>query len=127
MEWGNLAEMQYENQTSDDQQELTESQVRSENESVENRSIPIENQIVGYNAALDQYALISAGEIKYVDSSELFQKVSDGEKIFVEGVKDLIPGFSITYQENDDITEVVETLFQKNYALCKLLDFRLYF
>ena len=60
-EWGNLAEMQYENQTSDDQQELTESQVHSENESVESRSIPIENQIVGYNAALDQYALISAG------------------------------------------------------------------
>jgi hypothetical protein len=46
--------MQYENQTSDDQQELTESQVHSENEGVENRSIPIENQIVGYNAAQDQ-------------------------------------------------------------------------
>jgi hypothetical protein len=52
-------------------QELTDSQVHSENESVENRSIPNENQIVGYNAAQDQYALISAGEIKYVDSSEL--------------------------------------------------------
>ncbi len=101
-EQGNLAEMQYEDQTFDDQQELTESQIHSENESVENRSTSIESQIVGYNAAQDQYALISAGEIKYVDSSGLFQKVSDGEnlKIFVEGVKDLIPGFSITYQEN---------------------------
>ncbi len=29
--------------------------------------------------------------------------MSDGEKIFVEGVNDFIPGFSITYQENDDI------------------------
>jgi hypothetical protein len=32
----------------------------------------IENEIVGYNEALDQYALKSAGEIKFVDSSELF-------------------------------------------------------
>lgn len=31
------------------------------------------------------------------------------------------------YQENDDITYVVETLFQKNYELCKLLDFRMYY
>jgi len=31
------------------------------------------------------------------------------------------------FQENDDITEVVEMLFEKHYALCKLLDFRLYF
>ena len=58
---------------------------------------------MGYNEAQDQYALKSGGEIIYVDSSELFQKVSNGEKVFVEGVKGSIPGFSITYQENDDM------------------------
>lgn len=31
------------------------------------------------------------------------------------------------YQENDDVKEVVEQLFQKHYNLCKLLDFRLYY
>ena len=31
------------------------------------------------------------------------------------------------FQDNDNIEEVVETLFEKNYALCKLLDFRLYY
>jgi hypothetical protein len=37
------------------------------------------------------------------DSSELFQKLSNGEKVFVEGVKDSIPGFSITFQDNEDM------------------------
>lgn len=31
------------------------------------------------------------------------------------------------FQDNEHIEEVVETLFEKNYALCKLLDFRLYY
>jgi hypothetical protein len=30
-------------------------------------------------------------------------------------------------QEQDDIIEIVEELYQKHYALCKLLDFRLYY
>ncbi len=30
-------------------------------------------------------------------------------------------------QQHDDVTDVVEELYQKNYALCKLLDFRLYY
>ncbi len=51
---------------------------------MEDNNTPVVSQIVGYNAAQDQYALQSAGEIKYVDSSELFQRVADGEKIFVE-------------------------------------------
>ena len=34
--------------------------------------------------------------------------------------------FSLFYQ-NDDLREVVETMFQKHYKLCKLLDFRLYY
>jgi hypothetical protein len=34
--------------------------------------------------------------------------------------------FSI-YQEQDDVAEVVQELYQKHYDLCKLLDFRLYY
>jgi hypothetical protein len=30
-------------------------------------------------------------------------------------------------QEQDDVVEIVEELYQKHYALCKLLDFRLYY
>lgn len=30
-------------------------------------------------------------------------------------------------QEYDDVVEIVEKLYQKHYALCKLLDFRLYY
>lgn len=35
--------------------------------------------------------------------------------------------FFSLFEENDDVTEVVEELHQKHYALCKLLDFRLYY
>ncbi|MBP1224764.1 DUF6642 family protein [Flavobacterium sp. 1355] len=35
--------------------------------------------------------------------------------------------FFSLYQDNDDLTEVVEELYQKHYNLCKLLDFRLYY
>lgn len=31
------------------------------------------------------------------------------------------------FEETDDILEIVEELHQKHYALCKLLDFRLYY
>lgn len=34
--------------------------------------------------------------------------------------------FSLFY-DNDDLKEVVEQLFQKQYKLCKLLDFRMYY
>jgi len=34
--------------------------------------------------------------------------------------------FSLFY-ENDDLREVVETMFRKQYKLCQLLDFRLYY
>lgn len=34
--------------------------------------------------------------------------------------------FSI-YQEHDNLVEIVEELYQKHYAFCKLLDFRLYY
>ena len=35
--------------------------------------------------------------------------------------------FFSLYQENDDLKEVVEMMFQKHFNLCKLLDFRLYY
>ena len=38
-----------------------------------------------------------------MDSSELFQKVSDGEKVFVEGVQGSIPGFFISFQDEEDM------------------------
>jgi hypothetical protein len=38
----------------------------------------------------------------YIDCSEWFQKVSDGEKVFVEGIQGSIPGFSISFQDQED-------------------------
>ncbi len=90
--------MQYDDQRSEYQQETEQMPVHSEKGNIEDENTPVESQIVGYNAAQDQHALLSAGEIKYVDFSELFKRVVDGEKIF-EGVKDAIPGFSINHQE----------------------------
>ena len=102
-DWMSNARFENEVQTTGGQQELTHQPTSSEIEESGEEVAPIENQIVGYNEALDQYVLKSAGETIYVDSSELFNKVSNGEKVFVEGVKDSIPGFSITYQEGDDV------------------------
>ncbi len=45
----------------------------------------------------------SAKEIKYVDSGELFQKVSNREREFVEGVNGSIPGPSIFFQDQEDM------------------------
>ena len=89
-EWINTADMQYDTSELEDQQELDEFNEYGM-DVVTDKTPPVENQIIGYNEAQDQYVLKSAGEISYVDSSELFQKVSNGEKIFVEGVKDSIP------------------------------------
>jgi hypothetical protein len=101
-EWINTADMQYDTLELEDQQELDEFN-EYDMDVVTDRIPPVENQIIGYNEAQDQYVLKSAGEISYVDSSGLFQEVSNGEKIFVEGVKDSIPGFSITFQDNEDM------------------------
>ncbi|WP_019039651.1 DUF6642 family protein [Psychroflexus tropicus] len=35
--------------------------------------------------------------------------------------------FFSLFNENDELREVVEQMFQKHYKLCKLLDFRLYY
>jgi hypothetical protein len=66
--------MQYDTSELEDQQELYESN-ESEMDVVTDKTPPVENQIIGYNEAQDQCVLKSAGEISYVDSSELFQKV----------------------------------------------------
>ncbi len=58
-------------QTSEGQQEIEQTPVHSEKGKMEDDNTPVESQIVGYNAAHDQYALRSAGEIIYVDPSEL--------------------------------------------------------
>ena len=84
--WINTADMQYKISKLEDQQELDEFN-EYEMDVVTDKTPPVENQIIGYNEAQDQYVLESAGEISYVDSSGLFQEVSNGEKIFVEGVK----------------------------------------
>jgi hypothetical protein len=102
-QWVNSVEMQYNLPTSEDQQELAATEIESEQDMVTDKRPPVENQIVGYNEAQDQYVLRSAGEARYVDSSELFQKLSNGEKVFVKVGKDSIPGFSITFQNNEDM------------------------
>lgn len=50
-----------------------------------------------------------------------------GEKFNNLKSHQLDQAFFKLFQENENIEEVVETLFEKNYALCKLLDFRLYY
>jgi len=55
------------------------------------------NEIVGYNESTGQYIWQSAGEITLVDSSELFDKVSNNEivtLVFVNGIEGFIPSMS---------------------------------
>ena len=52
-------------------------------------------EIVGYNESTDHYNLQSAGEITLVDSSELFDKVSNNEVVFVNGLEGVIPSMSV--------------------------------
>ena len=41
----------------------------------------------------------SAGEITLVDSRELFDKVSNNEVVFVNGIEGVIPSMSISYED----------------------------
>ncbi len=95
--------MRYDFDESEDQQELEYSSEVSNKVITQDTSTPIENQIAGYNEAQDQYAVESAGEIMYIDSSQLFQKVSVGEEVFVEAVQGSTPGFSILFQDQEDM------------------------
>jgi hypothetical protein len=110
-EWVNVVEVQYNVETSEDQQEFENESAVSDKDLDTEKGTPIDNQIMGYNEAQDQYAVKSGGEIKYVDSSELFQTVSNGERVFVEGITGSIPGFSIFFQDQEDV-------FIKKMAKC---------
>jgi hypothetical protein len=57
--------MHYDVQTLEHQQEIETTEISSR----DNKKSLIEIEIVGYNEALDQYALKSAGDTEYVDSS----------------------------------------------------------
>ena len=61
------------------------------------------NEIVGYNESTDQYILQSAGEITLVDSSKLFNKVSNYEVVFVNGIEGVVLSMSVSYGEDDEI------------------------
>lgn len=68
------------------------------------------------------------------DQAQFFLDVTGAKAISGYGAKfnnlksyQLDQEFFKLYQDNDDLEEVVETLFQKNYTLCKLLDFRMYY
>lgn len=45
----------------------------------------------------------------------------------ISSINTLDRAFFNLSHDNDDLREVVETLFRKNYNLCKTLDFRLYY
>ncbi len=88
-------DMQCSLQTSEEQQELADTLIESEQTNVTDKRASIENHIVHYNEARDPYFLSSTGKMIYVDSSELFQKVSNGVTVS-------IPRFSIKFQYNED-------------------------
>lgn len=46
---------------------------------------------------------------------------------YASSIHTIDKAFFYLYQENDNLKEVVEELFQKHYNLCKALDFRLYY
>ena len=61
------------------------------------------NEFFGYNGSTDQYILQSAGEIELVDSSKLFNKVSNHEIVFIHGIEGATPSMSVSYGEDDEI------------------------
>ena len=50
-----------------------------------------------------------------------------GEAAYKVTSTGLDKAFFSLFEEDDDVVEIVEALHQKHYALCKLLDFRLYY
>ena len=68
------------------------------------------------------------------DEAQFFLDVTGAKAISGYGAKytnlksyNLDLEFFNLFQDNENIDEVVETLFEKNYTLCKVLDFRLYY
>ncbi len=56
-EWVNVVEMQYNIETSEDQQEFENESAISDKDLNTEKGTPIENQIMGYNEAQDQYVV----------------------------------------------------------------------
>ena len=104
--------------------------------------------IYDYYYSLDEIAELFEGKMKgkiiHFANSKTLELTNDQAQFFLDvtGAKaisgygekfsnlksyQLDQVFFKLFQDNDDIEEVVETLFEKNYALCKLLDFRLYY
>jgi hypothetical protein len=66
-----------------------------------------------------QYFLDITGARAISGYGEAFHKVTSSnlDRVF----------FSLFDDDDDDVVQIVEDLHQKHYALCKLLDFRLYY
>jgi hypothetical protein len=68
------------------------------------------------------------------DEAQFFLDVTGAKAISGYGAKfDNLKSYTLDqeffklFKDNENIDEVVETLFENHYALCKLLDFRLYY
>jgi hypothetical protein len=68
------------------------------------------------------------------DEAQFFLDVTGAKAISGYGAKfDNLKSYALDqeffklFQDNENIDEVVETLFENHYALCKVLDFRLYY
>ena len=68
------------------------------------------------------------------DEAQFFLDVTGAKAISGYGAKfDNLKSYTLDqeffklFQDNENIDEVVETLFENHYALCKVLDFRLYY
>ncbi|WP_396199659.1 DUF6642 family protein [Flavobacterium sp.] len=104
--------------------------------------------IYDYYYSLDEIAELFEGKMKgkiiHFANTKTLELTNDEAQFFLDvtGAK-AISGYGAKYtnlksynldleffkffQDNENIDEVVETLFEKNYALCKVLDFRLYY
>lgn len=101
-----------------------------------------------YFYTLDEIAEIFegklTGKIVHFANSKVLDLSSDEAQFFIDvtGAKaisgygtafnsltsiNLDKAFFSFFKENDNVFEIVEELYQKNYDLCKLLDFRLYY
>jgi hypothetical protein len=104
--------------------------------------------IYDYYYSLDEIAELFEGKMKgkiiHFANTKTLELTNDEAQFFLDvtGAK-AISGYGAKYtnlksynldleffklfQDNENIDEVVETLFENHYALCKVLDFRLYY
>jgi hypothetical protein len=59
-------------------------------------------EIVGYDRSTGQYALSTAGEVNYVDASEMFELLNRNQVIYVAG-SGSIPKMTLWYGEDDEV------------------------